>query len=183
MKLSKLIDMQQMSKAKLHFLDRIGLDRFVDFLYQRKITANHITIFHQILHLASIYFLFIDNTIFGILLLSHILLDNFDGYYAKKTNSVSKMGDLLDHGFDALGSILILIKTIIFGIYFLGILTLIVWGINWLIIVIRKDSHRAFPATWYPLFFIFGLYQIGLIVNIVVGIVYSILIWWRTRKI
>lgn len=181
----KFIHLNEMSLIKNNLLDRVGVKAFTIWLSNHGVTANHITIFHQIAHLLSAYFLFENTTVFAILYMTHWILDIYDGYYAKTTNKVSPTGELLDHGFDFIGGLLILIKSIFFGYAFWGIANLLMLPILITLIVIFKKTKELFPPMNYPFFFIFEAYNLGLIVNLVIqiGLVVLMILIPETKKI
>lgn len=86
------------------------IDPITKSLYQLKITPNEITIFSTIIGLLSFYFLWNFQILnFIVCFVLYYFLDCMDGYYARKYNMVTVVGDYLDHIRDLIIFILLII--------------------------------------------------------------------------
>lgn len=111
-----------------------AFDKIDPSLYSAGVTANHITIASALCGVGSLVAFWKEwyGTSGTLFTLSQIL-DAHDGYYARKYNMVSNMGDILDHGSDV----------------FVGV------GLLW---VLWATRHRFSPkeqllvAVWYIAF-------------------------------
>ncbi len=134
-----MIDLQRFGEIKQKFFDSIQLGKLILWTYKHlRLTANHLTILSQIFHIYSVIFLFEHQYLFILSYSFHILIDGIDGYYAKVTNSTSNVGNILDHGGDFLGSMALLIRTLIFFPNLLSITAIGIYILTWIIIQIKK---------------------------------------------
>lgn len=86
------------------------MTRFIVNIEKFVITPNHITIIGGILGMSGVYFLYKRNLpMFALFTILYYILDCLDGFYARKHNLVSKLGDILDHSRDVIVFVSILV--------------------------------------------------------------------------
>ena len=91
-------------------------DTLSPFLHSNSITANQITITGNFLRVIALYHLFYGSkVIFLLLAIVSYFLDVLDGYYARKYNQCSILGDYLDHYGDVVFGAFLLVYLLYFS--------------------------------------------------------------------
>lgn len=169
----KVISFDTMYGFKNKLFSVLFLDKIFKKLADLGLKPNHITIISIFCGVFSAPQLIFNHTLYIWFFLTHMILDNFDGYLARSTNQQSKLGDELDHVGDISIGVLILLFSFPFANNFL-LSAFIIWHI-FEYLILRKFNllQYKFPTRYYAFFFIFKLFNLGIIVSIVVELLVS----------
>ncbi len=145
--------MEYSREFRSRHLKPIGL-----FLLKMKLKANHLTTISFIFGLLAAYYLFQDNLLFTIFLISHLVVDGLDGVVARLSQQTT-LGKYYDHISDQLIVILFLFKIyLLLNDYYVLVmifLTLITYLIHFAtkmkypVIYVRSGTSIA--LLFYPL--------------------------------
>lgn len=151
---------------KDRFVKKPYVNRFINLFISAKIHPTHLTFLAFLFGLISGVFLFNNHILFVLFVLSHYIIDAFDGILARASGKVSKLGELIDHTSDGIISI------------YLNILTYYYFREPWILIhipiffisliIVSKVGIREhfFPPRAFIYLYILKLYKLGVFLNL-----------------
>lgn len=145
----------------------LGLYGLFSHLNHLGIRPNHLTISNFIVGLSAVYFLFINQPVFIGLMFLYYLIDICDGYYAREFHFESKAGELLDHGFDSVVAIIMLVKTYLYLHLNISLWILLITLLEIGFLLKTKLIHQKMPSRLFILFYLVSLFNVGLLIQLV----------------
>jgi phosphatidylglycerophosphate synthase len=161
--------MKLLSLQELHILK----DRFFKLFFYPiakrlnsfGIMPNYITVLSVFIALLGITFMFQSLPFFFVCFLLHLILDLFDGYYARAFDLQSVKGEYLDHGGDMITIFYSLVLAYIYYDNILIVFLLIFYCIELIVLVQTNLIRNKFPSRLFLYFAMFGLLPIGIIIQ------------------
>jgi len=163
----KIPTLDKLYILKQKLFTKLKIDSLVRHLIFLGLTPNKITVLGILIGLLSIFYLFKNQTVFGVLYIINRLLDLLDGYTARRFHLKTDIGKRLDHLGDWAIHIGLLIKAIFFpGLAPLAAAALFTYAGECILLKKGNLLHKKFPSGMFAYIFIFGFYKFGLIFQI-----------------
>jgi phosphatidylglycerophosphate synthase len=180
--IERVLTLRGLHEVKGEWLAKLGVDKFcLDLRKKTNLTPNQLTVGNIGLGLLACLLLFNNAWLFSVLLLIHLVMDGFDGHYARITGMVSTKGEKLDHWGDFGIGMLMLLKSYWYFGYWWILWLLIAFAGEMALIVYKGWGKEKFPTRMFMNIFLFGLYVPALVVQLIFQPISLAAFWWGKR--
>ncbi len=178
----KTISFDTLYSSKSKIFELFGLKKAFLKLSSIGLKPNHITVVSICCGVFSATQLMFNQSLFVIFFLIHLLLDNFDGYFARLTNQSSKFGEDLDHIGDMSIGVLVLLFALPYSNQILLIGFILVHILEYVFLRLTGLLRFKMPSRHYAFFFMFNAYNLGIIGSFFIELITSIYVFITQNK-